>query len=155
MKNKRLIFIILIVAVVLIAVIIFYFSFVKKKTEPGPAENVEGKITESVMEAAKLSPSKEWVYFYSSQNLPAFYRFNLNNQNAEQISQPLSDVQDAIFSPDTESVIFRVSYDYERFKQYGSPFIEPKMEDGEQRFWTYKFAGKKLSYLDQNITNVV
>jgi hypothetical protein len=29
------------------------------------------------------------------------------------------------------------------------------MEDGEQRFWTYKFAGKKLSYLDQNITNVV
>lgn len=147
MKRKLIIILAVVLLVGVSLGLYFYFRNKEEKTEV----KIEGKLSESVMQIAKLSPDKKWINYYSTQQTPAFYRQEIASKKIEQISGALASIEEINFAPDLTKVGFRVTYDQGQFEKYGSPFLEPKMPDGEKRFWIYDFENKKLSYLSPNV----
>lgn len=153
MPKKLIIILIIIFGLIISAGIYFYL---KNKNNTAPLISLpEGKIAETVVASAKISADKNYVYYYSSQETPGFYRLELKSKKTESLSGTFEELDEINFSPDLKKVGFRVVYDQERFEKYGSPFLEPKMNDGEKRFWIYDFASQKLSYLSPNIITYV
>lgn len=149
--NMKKSIIIILVVVIAIGIGIGIYFYLKSKKIVEVETSIEGKILETVMESPKFSADKKWVYFYSSQQTPAFYRTEISSKKTEQISSYLADIEEIKYSPDLSKVGFKVTYIKDRFEKYGSPFLEPKMDEGASRFWVYNFENKKLDYLNQNI----
>lgn len=152
--SKKLIIILVIIFGLIISAGLYYFLKNKNKTMP-VVSPPEGKIVETTMTSAKVSADKNYVYYYSSQESPGFFRLELKSKKTESLSGILDQLEEINYSPDFKKVGFKVTYDKERFEKYGSPFLEPKMNDGEKRFWIYDFASQKLSSLNPNIITYV
>lgn len=150
---KKTLVIILIVVITLGIGVGLYFYLKSKKTETVEI-SPEGKVLETAMQSPQFSSDKKWVYYYSTQQTPAFYRTEISSKKTEQLSETLADIQEINFSPDLTKAGFKVIYNKERFEKYASPFLEPRMGDNESRIWIYDFEKKKLSYLSQNILDI-
>lgn len=155
MKKKVLIIIGLIIILAIAAALIWYFVSRKEKEKIEPVLKTEGKLLDTIMEYPSLSSDNKWIYYYSTEQTPAFYRTNIETKETLQISGELSDIQKIKYSSDREFVLFKVYYDKDRFEQYGSPFLEPEMDNNESRFWVYNFEKRTLSYLSEEVLDVV
>src|SRR4030042_2372443 len=125
--------IIILVIIILLSLSLGIYFYLKSRKTLEIKTTIEGKVFETVMESPKFSDDKKWVYYYSSQQIPAFYRSELSSKKAEQISENLDDIQEITYSPDLTKVGFKVAYNRERFEKYASPFLDPKMEDSQSR----------------------
>lgn len=151
--NKKLI--IILIVIIITGLIIGGYFYLKSRKQETTSSNLEGQISPQVMQLAKLSSDKTWIYYYSSEQTPAFYRTEILSKKTEQISETLADIQEINFSPNLTKVGFKVIYNKDRFEKYSSPFLEPKTADNESRFWIYDFANRKLFYLNQNIIQYI
>lgn len=150
---KKITIIIIIILLIIGFAVGTYFYF-KGKREVINNQAKEGLISEKIMQSPQLSSDKKWIYYYSTAEAPAFYRLELETKKVEKISQDLMDIEEINYSPDLEKAAFKVTYNKDRFEKYSSPFLNPKMQEGQRRYWVVNFKDGSLSPLGENVLNL-
>jgi Tol biopolymer transport system component len=130
------------------------YFYLKGKREVVDRQAKEGLISEKIMQSPQLSSDKKWLYYYSTAEAPAFYRLELETKKVEKISQDLMDIEEIVYSPDLGKAAFKVTYDKDKFEKYASPFLNPKMQEGQRRYWVVNFKDGGLSHLGENVLNL-
>ncbi len=121
-------------------------------TKDGVKKLTAEKISDQIVFYPKLIGGK--IFFFSSQGM-AFYSFDPEKKEAQQISPPIGTTPNKTWwSPDGTKVIFALKYDSFLFRQRSSPLLRSGLKDGDQTVWLFDTNKKAFAMLNKNIESL-
>lgn len=156
-KNLGVILATIGITILLVAVyLIFFYQRQSEISESNPPKNEISTIVKAqpILEGKRFSSfrfsSAEHYLYAVREDESGIYKINLTDLNLEKIAE-FDFIDQALWSPDFNQVIFEVAYDKERFEKYQSPFLVSDVVDGQIIYWLYNISDGKLRKLSSNI----
>lgn len=160
--NKQSFYLILIaLGIIVLGFVAFMLFKPAKKTSNQPASSSSQeaqiqKISNEKMFFPSIDKSGNNILFFNTSGTRdiAFYKFSPDTNNSDRIS-PIMDVpENVIWSPTKDKVIIKIVYDKYKFEKFGSPFVDPSCEDGQEMTWVFDFNSQKFTQLNNNIQGI-